>query len=281
MPILTPTRPGRLFAAAATLVAAPRLVLAFLVGDAVEVPASVRIALLSISSVATAIALTGGAAYLAHAIAVARTGRRLLTALWIAILVCSSALMAPLIAAGLPRSPLASVLDSPAHRWIWAVCAVLAVDLVAAGAMRADAEQRRDAERSAADHERAIAELLRQRDTARTEALHAQQALAHAAQRPQPAPQRTMRRTQSVSAEAERTTASAHRCACGRPFDSQPALAAHLRWCAAARPSLAPPSLQALGGDEPAGSGPRPVDSAPSSARRRTPDDRRPAAPVV
>ncbi len=60
-------------------------------------------ALLFTSSVATAIALTGGPAYLAHAITVARGDRRVLSALWVATVACSSALMAPLIAAGLPR----------------------------------------------------------------------------------------------------------------------------------------------------------------------------------
>jgi hypothetical protein len=161
------SHPGRLFAAAATLVTAPRLVLAFLTGDGIAVPEGIRIALLSTSSVATAVAMTGGAAYLAHAIAVARRGRGVLTALWIAVLAFSSALMAPVLAAGLPRSALAAVLPSSAQQWAWAVCAVLAIDLVAAGAIRADAEQQRDRQDLADAHRREIAELLAQRDSAR------------------------------------------------------------------------------------------------------------------
>jgi hypothetical protein len=161
------SHPGRLFAAAATLVTAPRLVLAFLTGDGIAVPEGIRIALLSTSSVATAVAMTGGAAYLAHAIAVARRGRGVLTALWIAVLAFSSALMAPVLAAGLPRSALAAVLPSSAQQWAWAVCAVLAIDLVAAGAIRADAEQQRDREDLLDAHRRDIAELLAQRDSAR------------------------------------------------------------------------------------------------------------------
>jgi hypothetical protein len=238
MPISSPSHPGRLFAAAATVVTAPRLVLAFLVGDGIAVPDGVRIALLSTSSVATAIALTGGAAYLAHAITVARGDRRILAALWIATVACSSALMAPLIAAGLPRSLLAAVLRTPAHQWLWAVCAVLAVDLVAAGAMRADAEQRRDEQRRDDEHERAIAELLRQRDSARAEAQQAQSALALAPrQAPSAAPPQPALRVRSASAPLERqaSAASPQRCVCGRRFDTQQSLAAHMRWCQSVR----------------------------------------------
>jgi hypothetical protein len=209
------SHPGRLFAAAATLVTAPRLVLAFLVGDGIVVPEGIRIVLLSTSSVATAVAMTGGAAYLAHAIAVARRGRRLLTALWAAILACSSALMAPLVAAGLPRSTLAAILPSAAHQWTWAVCAVLAVDLVAAGAIRADAVQGRDREELDQAHRREIAELLEQRDRARA-ALSALTSLGSAPERPA-------------------SGAPALRCSCGYAAASQQALAGHQRWCPAAR----------------------------------------------
>jgi hypothetical protein len=209
------SHPGRLFAAAATLVTAPRLVLAFLVGDGIVVPDGIRIVLLSTSSVATAVAMTGGAAYLAHAITVARRGRRLLTALWAAILACSSALMAPLIAAGLPRSTLAAILPSAAHQWTWAVCAVLAVDLVAAGAIRADAEQRHDREGLDQAHRREIVELLEQRDSARA-ALSALTSLGSATER-------------------AASGAPALRCGCGYVAASQQALAGHQRWCPAAR----------------------------------------------
>jgi hypothetical protein len=235
-----------LFAAAATAVTAPRLILAFLVGDGIAVPESVRIALLSTSSVATAIALTGGAAYLAHAITVARGDRRILSALWVATVACSSALMAPLIAAGLPRALLAAVLRTPAHQWLWAVCAVLAVDLVAAGAMRADAEQSRDQQRRDDEHEQAIAELLRQRDSARAAAQQAQSALALAPrQTPSAASPQSAPRARSASAPLERQAsgASAQRCVCGRRFDTQQSLAAHMRWCQAARtPATVPPT---------------------------------------
>jgi len=137
-------RPGVLFAVAAVTVTAPRLALAFLAADGVAVPTAWRIDLLAVSSVATAVVLTGGTAYLAHAIAVASTGRGVLVALWTAALVCSGALIAPAIVATLRAQSLSAVLGVQRH-WGWSICAVLAVDLVASGAMLADAR------RSAAD----------------------------------------------------------------------------------------------------------------------------------
>ena len=248
-----PAHPGRFVAVAATLVSAPRLVLAFLTGDGVALSPAVRIALLAASSIATAVAVTGGAAYLAHAMVTAQTGRRSLGAIWLAALLCSSALMAPLIVAGLPRSPLAGTLDSPASRWIWAVCAVLSVDLVAAGAMRAGAAERRDREQLAHEHERAIAELIEQRDHARAQAHHAEGLLGAqgaAAQRPADrAPERAPAAPpMQPRAAAERLADAgaqppgpgvrpALRCACGRDFASQQALAGHRRWCRLTAPS--------------------------------------------
>jgi hypothetical protein len=271
--------PGRFVAIAATLVSAPRLVVAFLVGDGVALPSAVRIALLTVSSVATAAALTGGAAYLAHAIAITPSGRRTLGAIWLAALCCSSALMAPLLVASLPHSPLAGTLDSPASRWTWAICAVLAVDLVAAGAMRADAAQRRDRDQIEQEHQRALAELIAQRDSARAQALHhrpleaAQAPPSHpaedaqltaadgpasgapapgwrnaAAERGDSAPPRLPRasaqsRMESGRARPPRPSGpGAFRCACGQGFASQQGLAGHSRWCetlAAFRRSLA------------------------------------------
>jgi MFS family permease len=134
------TRPGVLFAIAAVTVTAPRLALAFLAADGVVVPTAWRIDLLAVSSIATAVVLTGGTAYLAHAIAVASSGRGLLVALWTAALVCSGALIAPAIVATLRAQSLSAVLGVQRH-WGWSICAVLAVDLVASGAMLADARR--------------------------------------------------------------------------------------------------------------------------------------------
>jgi hypothetical protein len=134
------TSPGVLFAVAAVTVTAPRLALAFLAADGVVVPEVWRIDLLGVSSIATAVVLTGGTAYLAHAIAVASSGRGILVALWTAALVCSGALIAPAIVATLRAQSLSAVLGVQRH-WGWSICAVLAVDLVASGVMLADARR--------------------------------------------------------------------------------------------------------------------------------------------
>jgi len=133
-------RPGVLFAVAAVTVTAPRLALAFLAADGVVVPTAWRIDLLAVASIATAVVLTGGTAYLAHAIAVTTSGRGVLIGLWTAALVCSGALIAPAIVATLRAEPLSAVLGTQRH-WSWSICAVLAVDLVASGAMLADARR--------------------------------------------------------------------------------------------------------------------------------------------
>jgi MFS family permease len=207
------SHPGRYFAGAAILVTAPRLILAFLAADGVAIAPPIRIALLSVSSVATAIAMTGGAAYLAQSITLAER-KGALAALWIAALACSSALMAPVLVAGLMRSPLAGVLGSQGLRWAWAVCAVLAVDLVAAGAIRADAERRRGESERNEEHERAIAELIQQRDSARA----GLDALRNAGA--------------AASAPVEESAASPLACVCGRSgFASAQALSGHQRWC--------------------------------------------------
>ena len=264
-----PIASGRFVAVAATLVSAPRLMLSFLIGDGVAVPEPVRITLLCTSSAATAVAVTGGAAYLARAIAVAATGRRFLAAAWLAAVLASSALMAPLIVAGLASSPLAGTLDSSASRWTWAVCAVLAVDLVAAGAMRADAAGRRDDDKLAQEHQRAVAELIDQRDHARADARRAEALLTTidaTAQGPRgarpPRPTRGPAEAQPAAglpAAAQMAagpvgSAREQRCACGKTFPSQQALAGHRRWCRVAaaqagrwQPSAPPATVADVG----------------------------------
>jgi hypothetical protein len=123
--------------AAAVAVAAPALILSFLEGDGIEPASSWRVALLSARAIATALVLTGGAAYLAHAYAIAPRSRGALAACWCGAVLCSAVLIAPAIVGGLERTSLARVLTTPAAMWAWAVAAVLGPDLVAAGAMLA------------------------------------------------------------------------------------------------------------------------------------------------
>jgi hypothetical protein len=125
--------------AAAVAVAAPALVLSFLEGDGIAPASSLRVALLSARAVATALVLTGGAAYLAHAYATLERSRGALALCWIGAVACSAILIAPAIVAGLDGTSLARVLVSAWSRWCWAVAAVLGTDLVAAGAMLAAA----------------------------------------------------------------------------------------------------------------------------------------------
>lgn len=131
-------------AAAAVLVTAPRLALAYLEADRIAVPASWRAGSLVLTAVATAIVLTVGAAYLAHATAVAASNRAALAAFWGAAVLCQAVLIAPAIAAVLPGSVLAKVLTTAQARWIWSIAACLGVDLVAAGCMLAASTPSRD-----------------------------------------------------------------------------------------------------------------------------------------
>jgi MFS family permease len=123
--------------AAAVAVAAPALVLAFLEGDGIATSPHWRAALLSIRAIATALVLTGGAAYLAHAYATVDRARAALAACWVGAVACSAVLIAPAIVGGLEGTSLARVLTTSHARWGWAVAAVLGPDLVAAGAMLA------------------------------------------------------------------------------------------------------------------------------------------------
>jgi hypothetical protein len=251
-------RRGSWFAAAAVLVTAPRLVIAFLAADGVALPPAMRTTLLCTSSVATAICLTGGSAYLAQAIAAARGAGRLLPVLWLVILVASSALMAPVLAAGLAASPLAAVLSGPAERWGWAICAVLAVDLVAAAVMRADAVARRQHEERDAAHEREIAELIEQRDRARELAARPTETTAGSAHvdaasppagpsrgnaRSTPLPRPRAARPVSSTSSGRSAPGGPTTCACGRSFASQKSYAGHRSRCKAAAPAPSVPEV--------------------------------------
>jgi hypothetical protein len=259
MPVLitAQARRGGWFASAAVLVTAPRLVLAFLAADGIALPGAVRTTLLCTSSVATAICLTGGGAYLAQAVAATRGGGRVLGVLWLLILVASSALMAPVLAAGLATSPLAAVLGGPAGRWGWAICAVLAVDLVAAAVMRADAVARQQQEERDAAHEREVAELIEQRDRARALAARATETTATSAAVAAAGPPAQPARNDAESTPAPRpraarlatsttgrgATGQPTTCACGRSFASRRSYGGHRSRCKAAAPDPSPPAL--------------------------------------
>lgn len=135
---------GLLLALAAIVVNAPRLILVFLEAEGVPVGTSLRVSLLGLTGTATGVVLTGGGAFLAHAIARSRHFRRILAVVWVLVLVCTGVLITPMMAAGLSRVALTEVLIEPTSRWTWSAIAVLAVELVAAGSMVAYAGQRRE-----------------------------------------------------------------------------------------------------------------------------------------
>lgn len=146
-------------AIAAVAVAAPRLVLIFLEADSLTVETSLRKALLGASGAALALVLTGGGAYLVHAIVRIRRFQGLLMGIWVGILTCIAVLVTPRLVAGLrlATSPLAEVLSTEPLRWGWSIVAVLAGELVATGCMLAYAAQHHQQH----EHQRLLAELER------------------------------------------------------------------------------------------------------------------------
>jgi hypothetical protein len=135
---MTPTT-GRWVAFAAVLVQAPRLILALLAADRESVAPNWQRGLLVVAGLGTAVVLTGGNLYLAHALATARRWRAILGAVWLAVLASSGALLVPMIAAGLSGRTLAQVLGSSDLQWGWAVLAAMAHEVTAAGCMLASA----------------------------------------------------------------------------------------------------------------------------------------------
>lgn len=126
---------------AALLVSAPRLTLAFLLGDGVHVADHVEIAILTATGIGSGVVLTIGNAVLAHALAIKAHQRGVLWWLeataWILFLIGAPILVAPTLVAGLQRSTLASVLQTPQAAWTWAITAVVIVELLVGAAMTA------------------------------------------------------------------------------------------------------------------------------------------------
>lgn len=130
-----------IIAAAALLVSAPRLALAFLLADGVTLSPAVEGAVYAWTGVASGVVLTGGNIYLAHALAEhwKRRGALWVVLLvsWVLFLAFAVVLIAPALVAGLSHSELAQVLTSDRQRWGWAVVAALSVEVLAAAAMAA------------------------------------------------------------------------------------------------------------------------------------------------
>jgi hypothetical protein len=140
---------GVWIAMAAILVQAPRLVLAVLAADHQVVGESWERGLLVLAGFGTALVLTGGNLYLAHAIARVRRWRAGLVVVWLVVLASTGGLVVPMIAAGIGGRTLPQVLDAHLLAWAWSLLAALAHEVTAAGCMLSAAALGRDADASA------------------------------------------------------------------------------------------------------------------------------------
>jgi MFS family permease len=229
---------GVWIAMAAILVQAPRLVLAVLAADHQAIAATWERALLILAGCGTALVLTGGNLYLAHAIARVRRWRAGLVVVWLIVLASTGGLVVPLIAAGIGGHTLPQVLDRQLLAWAWSLLAALAHEVTAAGCMLSAAALASTA--AAAAHERsqsvAIDELLAQRDAARRELAVLLEQQSQGQRLPAPA---TTEGAGSEELAATRSAAAAPlqlvvcREGCGKRFSSQLAEMGHLRHCPA------------------------------------------------
>jgi hypothetical protein len=229
---------GVWIAMAAILVQAPRLVLAVLAADHQAIAATWERALLILAGCGTALVLTGGNLYLAHAIARVRRWRAGLVVVWLVVLACTGGLVVPLIAAGIGGRTLPQVLDRDLLAWSWSLLAALAHEVTAAGCMLSAAALASTA--AAAAHERsqsvAIDELLAQRHAARGELAALLERQSQGQRLPAPA---TAGGVGSEELAPPGSTAAAPlervvcREGCGKSFSSLLGEMGHLRHCPA------------------------------------------------
>jgi MFS family permease len=159
---------GVWIAMAAILVQAPRLVLAVLAADRQVIAQGAERELLVLAGLGTAMVLTGGNLYLAHAIARVRRWRGGLVAVWLVVLASTGGLVVPMIAGGISGRSLPEILSSHSLAWAWSLLAALAHEVTAAGCMLSAAALARDAAAVAREERESaeIAEMLLQRDAA-------------------------------------------------------------------------------------------------------------------
>jgi hypothetical protein len=188
-------------------VQAPRLVLVILAADSLPVAPAAERGLLALAGIGTALVLTGGNLFLAHTVAQVEAWRRTLAAAWIAVLAASGGLVLPLIVSGLSARSVPQVLGAGRLAWTWALLAAVAHELTAAGCVLASAAWAATPAGASADAGAAAAG-----------ALPAAAAAGRGAHQ----------RAEPLACPA----------GCGRSFAAAPALAGHLRHCAARRERL-------------------------------------------
>jgi hypothetical protein len=218
----TVNRAGYTLAGAAFLVQAPRLVLTILAADRLAVSLAAERALLTIAAVGTALVLTGGGIYLAHAALTAPRWRLPLGLAWTLVLTATAGLVAPAIAGGLAGRELHDILGSPELRSAWAVLASLAHELTAAGCMLAAAATSR---RESAEN--LELRLWSERDRAVERAQRAERELSELRAE-------LVRSSSELPSAAERYPCEG----CGRTFGTQQARSGHQRSCPARSAAL-------------------------------------------
>lgn len=218
-------RIGYFLAGAAFLVQAPRLVLTVLAADRLPVSVDTERVLLTIAAVGTAIVLTGGGVFLAHAALTSQRWRLALGVVWLVVLTTSAGLVAPAIASRLAGKELHEVFGQRGDlAKVWAVLASLAHELTAAGCMLGAA---------AGSSKRRLPEdelkLWNERDEAVERAERAERELTE------------LRARAELSASALPAAAEPLLCpGCGRSFGSVQARNGHQRSCPGRAASAAP-----------------------------------------
>jgi MFS family permease len=227
---------GVWIAMAAILVQAPRLVLAVLAADRQVIEEDWQRRLLMLAGFGTALVLTGGNLYLAHAIARVRRWRAGLVVVWLVVLASTGGLVVPMIAAGIGGRTLPQVLGAHLLAWAWSLLAALAHEVTAAGCILSAAALRNDDVAAAQEqsHALAIAELLSQRDAARRERDVLAQRTSQSQRQLAPVTSGASGRME-LPAAGEPAAASlvlvACREGCGKQFASALAEMGHLRHC--------------------------------------------------
>lgn len=131
---------GLWLAIAALLVNGPRFVLIFLRVDSLTMPITAEAIMLGVTGIATGLVLTGGGAYIAHALAESQTRgmvRTVMIICWFLLLIFNIILLAPLMVSAIRESSLRNVFETDFSQWLWSITSVLAVEIIAAGAMAA------------------------------------------------------------------------------------------------------------------------------------------------
>jgi hypothetical protein len=134
---------GIWIAIAALLVNMPRLVILFLDVDGIDLGLAAEGWLLGVGGVAMGVSLSGGGAYIAHTIAQPKprpaAATVALIACWVALLLFSVILLSPSLVLAVRSYDMAKVLVTERQQWLWSIIAVIAVEVLAAGAMVAHA----------------------------------------------------------------------------------------------------------------------------------------------